>query len=317
MNALRVFLHGLCSHRYVTRPREGDCSRTGCAPRKNVDRTVRYKTELNFSSTSPFLMSARIKLCADVAGPFACLGCKAPASGSGVSDPVKKKDKRNGDSNSREGRCTEEPKARSLFSKSLFFANSTHDLIVQVVLSDFLQISASDLQLTALCKKCSEKLSNDTDRTKYQMPPVNVVFVDPSCSGTGLPMHRFGAPAQPQCSRIEKLAVFQNVILSHALSEFRFADAICYSTCSIDFRENEAVVYNVLRNLPSGCHFHLADIKDKCWGTEVTSASDYLRHADHNKEKLLEIAQRCFHSDPVVDHCRGFFLAKLVHDFKV
>ncbi|CAJ1384328.1 unnamed protein product [Effrenium voratum] len=74
---------------------------------------------------------------------------------------------------------------------------------------------------------------------------VEVLLVDPSCSGSGLPEHGFDAKPHGQ-SRLRRLAAFQQRILRHAL-QFPKARTVVYSTCSLHRLENEDVVEQVLQ----------------------------------------------------------------------
>merc|ERR1719223_1880708 len=64
---------------------------------------------------------------------------------------------------------------------------------------------------------------------------VQVLLVDPSCSGSGLPEHHLtGLEAGKRrvgAQRLRKLGGFQKRILSHALC-FPKAQTVIYSTCS-------------------------------------------------------------------------------------
>jgi len=146
------------------------------------------------------------------------------------------------------------------------------DVRVHIVVGDFLAQSPQS------------QLFHDAD----------VIVVDPSCSGTGLPSHAASSVSAPSQVRLRKLADFQAKILSHAL-QFPKARTVCYSTCSMLEPENEGVVqrclnsfWDVVQPLPSWDNGPTLPTKDvPIW------------------------ASRLIRCNPEVHLCRGFFLARL------
>eukprot|EP00928_Gymnodinium_smaydae_P069798 TRINITY_DN5351_c0_g3_i1.p1 TRINITY_DN5351_c0_g3~~TRINITY_DN5351_c0_g3_i1.p1 ORF type:complete len:577 (-),score=79.80 TRINITY_DN5351_c0_g3_i1:74-1804(-) len=132
---------------------------------------------------------------------------------------------------------------------------------------------------------------------------VEVLLVDPSCSGSGLPEHHLlDAPDEgDRGARLKKLAAFQRRILSHAL-HFPRARTIVYSTCSVHQEENEDVVEEVLNSQASKC-FEVVEALP-WWKSAVRDGS-----ADMNSKPAW--ARHCIHCNPTEHKCRGFFLCRL------
>ncbi|CAL1129189.1 unnamed protein product [Cladocopium goreaui] len=135
---------------------------------------------------------------------------------------------------------------------------------------------------------------------------VEVLLVDPSCSGSGLPEHQLqaetdAATATAAGARLKRLAAFQRRILQHAM-KFPKARTVVYSTCSLHRLENEDVVTAALS--ASGAF-------------QVTSAVPWWRNAPRNAEEgagaepLPSWAHLCLRSEPGFHRCRGFFLCRL------
>lgn len=80
-----------------------------------------------------------------------------------------------------------------------------------------------------------------TDPLEYST--VTAILLDPSCSGSGI----YGRAQDATENRIGKLSNFQTTMLKHAMS-FPNVTRIVYSTCSVHFQENEAVVSECLAN---------------------------------------------------------------------
>ncbi|CAK9050377.1 28S rRNA (cytosine-C(5))-methyltransferase (NOL1-related protein) (NOL1R) (NOL1/NOP2/Sun domain family member 5) (Williams-Beuren syndrome chromosomal region 20A protein) [Durusdinium trenchii] len=131
---------------------------------------------------------------------------------------------------------------------------------------------------------------------------VEVLLIDPSCSGSGLPEHHLTAAATgadtENDGRLRRLAAFQKRILSHAL-QFPKARTVVYSTCSLHRVENEDVVeaalpssrFQVVQALP---WWHNAPKEEHGHGSTLPSW-----------------ASHCLRSQPDVHRCRGFFLCRL------
>ena len=98
-------------------------------------------------------------------------------------------------------------------------------------------------------------------------------------------------------SRVEKLACMQYKLLSHALS-IPGVKVVLYSTCSLNTMENEGVVNGVLKHY--GDRFELEDI------------SAHFKQWKHFGVDNSENAKKVLRTDPSIDKCHGFFVAKFV-----
>ncbi|XP_058064857.1 28S rRNA (cytosine-C(5))-methyltransferase [Anopheles bellator] len=95
------------------------------------------------------------------------------------------------------------------------------------------------------------------DITDDQVPGVEYVLLDPSCSGSGM-LDRLRMKEPVDESRLYKLAGLQYKLLSHAMNAYPNVRRIVYSTCSIHVEENEQVVMGVLRH---NGHFKLLNAR--------------------------------------------------------
>ncbi|EER08143.1 williams-beuren syndrome critical region protein, putative [Perkinsus marinus ATCC 50983] len=135
------------------------------------------------------------------------------------------------------------------------------------------------------------------DFIKYSSPEVTHVNLDPSCSGSGLvDVHADSESVGAQ--RLRKLSSFQCRMLDHALTAFPAVQTVCYSTCSIKNEENGEVVKKALNRLQSGYRREWPFEVGSCWKEPTHGARD------------VQVR-------PEVDHCRGFYLCKLVKDASV
>lgn len=132
---------------------------------------------------------------------------------------------------------------------------------------------------------------------------VEVLLVDPSCSGSGLPEHHLSAsgPTKVGAQRLRKLAAFQCRILQHAL-RFPKARTVVYSTCSSHREENEDVVAAALAAIPSP-PFRV--VEALAWWKNPEEMPE-----DGSKPKP-DWAKLCVRCDPKEHNCRGFFLCRL------
>ncbi|KAF4674017.1 putative 28S rRNA (cytosine-C(5))-methyltransferase [Perkinsus chesapeaki] len=135
------------------------------------------------------------------------------------------------------------------------------------------------------------------DFIKYNSSEVTHVNLDPSCSGSGLvDVHADSENVGAQ--RLRKLSSFQCRMLDHALTAFPAVRTICYSTCSIKNEENGEVVKKALNRILGGFRREWPFENGTCWKEPSHGARD------------IQVR-------PEVDHCRGFYLCKLVRDASV
>lgn len=136
-------------------------------------------------------------------------------------------------------------------------------------------------------------LSLDPHLKKYEH--VEYALVDPSCSGSGmsLSLERYCEDNKRTVDndRLEQLAKFQTMAIKQAM-RFPKVKAVAYSTCSVNERENEAVVQEILDTMPN-------------WS---------LAHQPLPQWKRRGLAKYSFHqdvirSDPKKDMMIGFFVA--------
>ena len=94
---------------------------------------------------------------------------------------------------------------------------------------------------------CCEMHDNDfIDVDPEEVGPVDVIMLDPSCSGTGMIRRlEYHHDEHMDKKRLYKLASFQTKMLTHAM---KFATKrIVYSTCSVSVLENEFVIKSALK----------------------------------------------------------------------
>ncbi|GLV35856.1 Nop2/Sun-like domain containing protein 5 [Carabus blaptoides fortunei] len=134
--------------------------------------------------------------------------------------------------------------------------------------------------------------------TAKEIPDVEYILVDPSCSGSGmLDRLEFENPeAKRNESRLRSLAGFQIRILRHALLNFPSAKQVVYSTCSLYPEENEEVVHQVLSSVRE---FKLVNLRDKMKAKWFNFGSD----------EFGELGQSCIYAKPEQDLTNGFFVA--------
>uniref|UniRef100_A0A182UDC7 SAM-dependent MTase RsmB/NOP-type domain-containing protein n=1 Tax=Anopheles melas TaxID=34690 RepID=A0A182UDC7_9DIPT len=137
--------------------------------------------------------------------------------------------------------------------------------------------------------------SDCLDLTDEQLPGVEFVLVDPSCSGSGM-LQRQIVPEPVDQERLFKLAGLQYKLVSHAMNAFPAVRRIVYSTCSLHEEENERVVQGVLRH---NGHFRLLDARKEL-GKEWPNVGspDY-----------PDVGERCLYAKTVDDLTIGMFVA--------
>ncbi|XP_049277165.1 28S rRNA (cytosine-C(5))-methyltransferase [Anopheles funestus] len=131
--------------------------------------------------------------------------------------------------------------------------------------------------------------------THEQVPGVQYILIDPSCSGSGM-LQRQLVPEEVDEQRLYKLAGLQYKLLMHALNNFPDVRRIVYSTCSVYVQENEEVVQSVLRHT---AHFRLLDARKEL-GKEWLNVGS---------PKYRDIGERCLYAKTVDDLTIGMFVA--------
>ena len=149
--------------------------------------------------------------------------------------------------------------------------------------------------------------------TDATLAGVRAVLLDPSCSGSGTAAVRgdwLGAGGEgteeggTDAARLDRLASFQEVALTHALSSFPAATRVTYSTCSVHVRENEAVVATALGG-PGG--------RAGGWALEAALPAWHRRGLAGAAPGLTDAEAACLvRVDPEADETDGFFVALFV-----
>ena len=123
----------------------------------------------------------------------------------------------------------------------------------------------------------------------------DLLVVDPSCSGSGLPTFK---TVDVSLKRVQSLVAFQQTILQHCLDHFQ-ARIVCYSTCSLFYEENEGVVQHVLSERPEW------KLKRPLpwWGSAAAQSAFPNVVIDKNA------VDQCVRTNQEESKCRGFFLA--------
>ncbi|KFB44199.1 hypothetical protein ZHAS_00012060 [Anopheles sinensis] len=131
--------------------------------------------------------------------------------------------------------------------------------------------------------------------TDEQVPGVQYILIDPSCSGSGM-LNRIDASEPVDEDRLYKLSGLQYKLLTHAMNGFPNAKRIVYSTCSVHEQENERVVESVLRH---NGHFKLLDAREELGKEWLNLGSD----------KYPGIGERCLYARTEIDLTIGMFVA--------
>lgn len=144
--------------------------------------------------------------------------------------------------------------------------------------------------------KCIQPIKRDAlTLNDRELPKVEYVLVDPSCSGSGI-MNRL-EKTEKDPDRLYKLAGLQIKLLCHAMKNFPNAKKIVYSTCSLFPEENEEVVEVALERNP---YFKLVDprtiLGENGWN-------------NFGSDKYKNIGKNCVYSLPDKDLTNGFFVA--------
>lgn len=147
---------------------------------------------------------------------------------------------------------------------------------------------------------CVQAIEADTLRTtKEDVPDVEYILLDPSCSGSGIVQRYDDGPDQGdevREDRLEKLSRLQLKMLLHAMNEFPSVKRIVYSTCSINAEENEAVVQKALK---------------QCGKFKLVQPELLAEWKNFGASSYKKVGKKCFYCRPEVDLTNGFFIAVL------
>jgi 16S rRNA (cytosine967-C5)-methyltransferase len=119
----------------------------------------------------------------------------------------------------------------------------------------------------------------------------DVVVLDPPCTGTGTFNDSPSGKWRINKNSIQQMASLQRKLVANAAVHVVDGGTLIYSTCSVTFEENEAVIIDFLDKHPS---FVLKEAIPRIGETGL---------------KDLKEAQRLY---PYLHGCQGFFIAKLV-----
>lgn len=137
-----------------------------------------------------------------------------------------------------------------------------------------------------------------TTITDAQVPGVEYILLDPSCSGSGM-LNRF-VDEQKDDERLFKLGGLQYKLLYHAMTAFPAAQRIVYSTCSLHAEENEEVVLGALRHCKDFKLINATELLGGYW-KNTGDASKYPGCGEH-----------CIYAKTEDDLTLGFFVAVFV-----
>jgi 16S rRNA (cytosine967-C5)-methyltransferase len=135
-----------------------------------------------------------------------------------------------------------------------------------------------------------DKLADATKIGELPKEMADVVVLDPPCTGTGTFNDSPSGKWRINKNSIRQMARLQRRLLANAARHVIDGGALIYSTCSITFEENEAVIIAFLEKHPS---FVLKEAIP--------------RIGEPGLENLKE-TQRLY---PYLHGCQGFFIAKL------
>jgi 16S rRNA (cytosine967-C5)-methyltransferase len=121
----------------------------------------------------------------------------------------------------------------------------------------------------------------------------DIVLIDPPCTGTGTFNSNPSGKWRISKNSIQKMASIQRRIVDNSALHVLDDGALIYSTCSVTYEENEAVIIDFLEKHPS---FVLSETVPRIGEPGLG---------------LME-AQRLY---PYLHGCQGFFIAKLVKSY--
>lgn len=132
--------------------------------------------------------------------------------------------------------------------------------------------------------------------TAEEVPGVEYILVDPSCSGSGIQNRLSFMSEEKDPERLKKLGGMQIKMLSHAMTAFPDVKRIAYSTCSLYEEENEQTVRKCLILNPN---------------FKLLSGKKALRNKWRNvgSSEYKKIGKNCLYTLPEDDLADGFFVA--------
>lgn len=139
---------------------------------------------------------------------------------------------------------------------------------------------------------CNAEIIN-ADASKQDTLPdevADVVVLDPPCTGTGRFNESPSGKWRINKNSIHRMASIQRKLIANAACKVKNGGTLIYSTCSITFEENEAIITEFLKQNPEFV---------------IREASP--RIGEPGLGELTE-AQRMY---PHLHECQGFFIAKL------
>ena len=88
------------------------------------------------------------------------------------------------------------------------------------------------------------------DATNYQYEKADKILIDAPCTGTGVLTRRADMRWNRKPEDLEKLIDIQKMILENASKYIKHGGTIVYSTCSIEYEENQGIIDSFLQNHP-------------------------------------------------------------------
>lgn len=105
--------------------------------------------------------------------------------------------------------------------------------------------------LTRLGVTCASIASLDELPIPQNLPAFDRILVDAPCSNTGVMRRRIELRWRLKPEEITRLTLEQSRLLTRAAGYVKKGGMLVYSTCSIEFEENEGVVEGFLKNNPN------------------------------------------------------------------
>ncbi|XP_046391092.1 28S rRNA (cytosine-C(5))-methyltransferase isoform X2 [Ischnura elegans] len=150
---------------------------------------------------------------------------------------------------------------------------------------------------------CVKTILGDSVQLKpEEVPGVEYILVDPSCSGTGIVSRPKVGDQLDNPARLRNLVGFQRRLLLHAMTSFPKATRIIYSTCSLLPDENEGVVAWALSEMSEDPH-------QGTWSLKEDPLPGWSNRGC--EQTYPGVGKHCLYSRPETDLTNGFFLAIL------